>query len=173
MRRAGDLSSPALRGSLFCGVPIARIISGGQTGVDRAALDVALVLGIACGGWCPRGRLAEDGVIAARYPLYEAPSGDYAVRTEWNVRDADGTIALTKGEPEGGTRLTVEIARRHRKPCLQVDLRNPPDPRVVARWARAHHIRTLNVAGPRASSVPTAYDDATGFLVKLFEILRR
>ena len=162
-----------MRGSLLFGVPIARIVSGGQTGVDRAALDVALVLGISCGGWCPRGRLAEDGPIPSRYPLYEAPSGDYAVRTEWNVRDADGTIALTKGEPENGTRLTVEIAKRHQKPCLLIDLRNPPDPRVVARWARAHHIRTLNVAGPRASTVPSAYDDATGFLVKLFEILRR
>ena len=154
-------------------MPIERIISGGQTGVDRAALDVALVLGIHCGGWCPRGRLAEDGPISPRYPLYEAPSTDYVVRTEWNVRDADGTVVLTKGEPEGGTKLTVALARKHGKPHLTIDLRNPPDPSVVARWARAHRIRVLNVAGPRESTVPGVYDDASGFVVKLFEILRK
>ena len=154
-------------------MPISRIIAGGQTGVDRAALDVALVLGIPCGGWCPRGRLAEDGPIAARYPLYEAPSTDYAVRTEWNVRDADGTIILTKGELEGGTKLTLDLTKKHGKPNLLIDLRNPPDARVVARWAQAHHIRTLNVAGPRESTVPGIYDDASGFVVKLFEILRK
>ena len=157
----------------FLRVPITRIISGGQTGVDRAALDVALVLGIPCGGWCPRGRLAEDGPISLRYPLYEAPSTDYVVRTEWNVRDADGTVILTKGEAEGGTKLTVELARKHGKPHLVIDLRNPPDARVVARWARAHHVKTLNIAGPRESTVPGVYDDASGFVVKLFEILRK
>ena len=154
-------------------MPIARIIAGGQTGVDRAALDVALVLGIPCGGWCPRGRLAEDGPIDPRYPLSEAPSTDYAVRTEWNVRDADGTIILTKGEPEGGTRLTLDLARKNAKPNLLIELRSHPDPIVVARWARAHHVRTLNVAGPRESTVPGIYNDASGFVVKLFELLRR
>src|SRR5438309_682688 len=89
-----------------------RIISGGQTGVDRAALDAALACGVPCGGCCPQGRRAEDGPIAARYPLTETPSPDYPPRTERNVRDADATLILIKGMPSGGTALTIEVARR-------------------------------------------------------------
>jgi hypothetical protein len=89
------------------------------------------------------------------------------------VRDADGTIVLTKGEAEGGTKLTLELAHKHGKPRLTIDLRNPPDVRVVARWAQAHHIKILNIAGPRESTVPGVYDDASGFVVKLFEVLRK
>lgn len=85
-----------------CGASLLKIISGGQTGVDRAALDVALELGLPCGGWCPRGRRAEDGVIAERYPLTETRSARYAVRTVRNVRAADGTLVLTRGQPSGG-----------------------------------------------------------------------
>ena len=82
---------------------LTRIVSGGQTGVDRAALDVALELSIPCGGWCPKGRKAEDGALPARYPLKETPSEEYAQRTTWNVRDSDGTLILTHGAPTGGT----------------------------------------------------------------------
>src|SRR5215217_2323846 len=89
-----------------------KIVSGGQTGVDRAALDVALELGIECGGWCPAGRQAEDGPIDARYPLRETPSADPAQRTEWNVRDSDATLLLTTGAASPGTELTREVARR-------------------------------------------------------------
>ena len=88
---------------------VEKIVSGGQTGVDRAALDVALELGIPCGGWCPRGRRAEDGALSARYPLMETPSDDYVQRTTWNIRDSDGTLILTRGEPTGGTAQTALI----------------------------------------------------------------
>jgi hypothetical protein len=90
--------------------------------VDRASLDAALEFGIPCGGWCPKGRKAEDGPIPPRYPLSETPSADYGQRTEWNVRDSDGTLILNSGELAGGTAQTVEIARRLRKPFLVVDL---------------------------------------------------
>jgi hypothetical protein len=101
---------------------IGRLVSGGQSGVDRAALDVALELGISCGGWSPRGRKAEDGVIADRYPLVETPSGGYSQRTRWNIREADGTLILTWGAPMGGTLLTVNECRKTGKPHLVIDL---------------------------------------------------
>src|SRR5210317_1948565 len=80
-----------------------RIVSGGQTGVDRGALDAALTLGRVCGGWCPEGRLADDGPIPARYPLQELPGGGYRARTRRNVRDSDATLIVTFGAPTGGT----------------------------------------------------------------------
>jgi hypothetical protein len=143
---------------------IERIVSGGQTGVDRAALDVALALGLPCGGWCPRGRRAEDGPIDERYPLRETPSPDYPQRTEWNVRDSDGTLVLTRGRPSGGTALTLALARRLDRPCLVLDLASDPDPDHVKRWVEAEGIRTLNVAGPRESQHPGIQDDARAFL---------
>lgn len=96
---------------------VEQIVSGGQAGVDRAALDVALQLGMPCGGWCPKDRKAEDGLIAPCYPLRETPSDDYAQRTEWNVRDSDGTLVLTIGPPTEGTAFTVTVAARLKKPC--------------------------------------------------------
>lgn len=144
--------------------PVERIISGGQTGVDRAALDVAFEIAIPCGGWCPNGRIAEDGPIAERYPLQETPSDDYAQRTEWNVRDSDGTLVLSLGEPSGGTAHTIEIARSLAKPCLVLDLAGPPDPETARDWLRRYGIRTLNVAGPRASASPRIYLLAQSFL---------
>ena len=128
------------------------IISGGQTGVDRAALDAALELGIPCGGWCPKGRKAEDGPIPERYPLKETDSSSYPVRTEMNVRDSDGTLILTWGRPTGGTALTIRLARRHGKPCLVVDLKKPPDPSSLRAWLEKKQIGVLNVAGPRESN---------------------
>jgi hypothetical protein len=95
------------------------IVSGGQCGVDRAALDVALDLHLPCGGWCPKGRRAEDGALAARYPLTETPWWGYPQRTEWNVRDSDGTLVLTRGRTDRGTQLTIELAARLGKPCLE------------------------------------------------------
>src|SRR5262249_12024578 len=101
---------------------IARLVSGGQSGVDRAALDIALELGIPCGGWCPKGRKAEDGAIPERYPLTETTSGDYRQRTRWNVRDSDGTLILAWGEPTEGTLLTLTACRDAGKPHLVIDL---------------------------------------------------
>lgn len=143
---------------------IERLISGGQTGVDRAALDVARELGLACGGWCPKGRLAEDGVIPAHYALEETPSAKYRQRTKWNVRDSDGTLVLTKGRPTGGTALTVEVAARLNKPCLILDLSRCPQPSEVQDWASRHQIKVLNVAGPRESTAPGIYKEAAAFL---------
>jgi hypothetical protein len=141
-----------------------RIVSGGQTGVDRAALDMALDRDIPCGGWCPQGRRAEDGVIPEQYPLCETPWWGYPQRTEWNVRDADATLILTRGQPDGGTALTVELAGRYQKPCLVVDLADPIDLDAVCAWVRRYQVRVLNVAGPRESSCPGIYTEALAWL---------
>jgi hypothetical protein len=144
-----------------------KIISGGQTGVDRAALDVALELSIPCGGWCPSGRRAEDGPLAARYPLTETPWWGYPQRTEWNVRDSDGTLVLTCGEPDRGTQLTIAVAARLHKPCLVLDLTEAPSPTAVHAWADRNQVRLLNVAGPRESQSPGVFLQAAHFLRRL------
>jgi hypothetical protein len=148
---------------------IERIVSGGQTGVDRAALDLALELGLPCGGWCPKGRKAEDGPIAPCYPLRETPSDDYAQRTEWNVRDSDGTLVLTVGPPTEGTAFTVAVAARLKKPCLVVDLAEPMQADSVRSWLARHRIKALNVAGPRESKSPGIYQKARTALEKIFQ----
>lgn len=140
-----------------------KIISGGQTGVDRAALDVALELGLPCGGWCPKGRRAEDGPLPQRYPLRETPWIGYPQRTAWNVRDADATLVLVKGKPDRGTRLTLQLAKRRKKPCLVVDLACPIRLEKVKAWIVQRGIRVLNAAGPRESSCPGIYAEASRF----------
>jgi hypothetical protein len=147
------------------------IVSGGQSGVDRAALDVAIALGFTHGGWCPAGRLAEDGPIDTRYALRETASPAYDVRTERNVVDSDGTLVLASGEPRGGSALTCRLARTHGKPLLVVDLADPPPPAAVHAWLDAHAIATLNVAGPRASSEPGVYARASAYLTNVLEPL--
>ncbi len=144
------------------------VVSGGQTGVDRAAMDLALEMGLPCGGWCPEGRKAEDGPLAPRYPLKETPSADYAQRTEWNVRDSDGTLVLTRGQPTEGTAFTIEVATRLGRPCLVLDLAEQPNPSVVHDWANAQGIKILNVAGPRESKCPGIYAQAAAFLREVF-----
>jgi hypothetical protein len=143
---------------------IRKIVSGGQTGVDRAALDVALKLGIDCGGWCPHGRLAEDGRIPDAYPLQETTTADYAERTELNVRDSDGTLILTDGPPLGGTAYTIECAQRLKKPYYVIDLAQGPTATAVQQWLEDQHIVVLNVAGPRRSQSPAGYELAQRFL---------
>ncbi|MCX5912053.1 MAG: putative molybdenum carrier protein, partial [Deltaproteobacteria bacterium] len=103
------------------GIIFSKIISGGQTGVNRAALDVAIEFGIPCGGWCPKGRKAEDGPIDPKYSLKETKSQEYQFRTEANVIEADGTLILTIGKPTGGTAYTAQMAFKYRKPHLVVD----------------------------------------------------
>ncbi len=144
-----------------------RIASGGQSGVDRAALDAALALGLPAGGWCPRGRIAEDGRIARRYPLQETPSADYAQRTEWNVRDSDGTLILNRGALGGGTLLTARLAARYGRPCLVVQLERRVDLARARAWIARHRIRTLNIAGPRESKRPGIYVAARAMLTPL------
>ena len=148
---------------------IKRIISGGQTGVDRAALDVALKLGIACGGRCPKHRRAEDGAIDLRYPLIETEDEGYAERTVCNVVDADGTLILNRGILSGGTALTRRVAQQKGRPCLVVGLPNPHAPQIVRAWIAEHNITVLNVAGPRESRQNKIYDDARRFLTDLLK----
>ncbi len=146
---------------------VKRIISGGQTGVDRGALDAAIFLGIDHGGWCPRGRLAEDGQIPSRYELTELDSPKYHVRTAQNVIDSDGTLILYENEIQGGTSLTLRLAKEHDKPCLAIDLTGPVDYPTARRWIADHAIEVLNVAGPRESSAPGIADAALSFIVQL------
>jgi hypothetical protein len=148
-------------------VVVEKIVSGGQTGVDRSALDAALEVGIPHGGWCPRGRLAEDGRIPRRYRLRQTGSPDYKVRTEQNVLDSDATLIVTRGEPSGGTELTRRLAERHGRPCLVVDLEGNPDADQVRAWLAAEAVAVLNVAGPRESQSPGIHAAAGRFLREL------
>jgi hypothetical protein len=138
------------------------IFSGGQAGVDRGALDAAIELGNPCGGWCPKGRAAEDGPIPARYPLFEAKGG-HDERTRRNVASSDGTLILHRGPFGDGTQLTLETCRELGKPVCLVDA-NTMSPAMAAVAARKfieqHGIDRLNVAGPRESRWTSAHDYA-------------
>lgn len=138
--------------------------------MDRAALDVALERGIPCEGWCPKGRRAEDGVLEARYPLKETPTKNYAQRTEWNVRDSDGTLILSRGKPIQGTALTVTFAVGHDRPHLIIDLTRDPRPETIRNWIRENDIHALNVAGPRESRCPGIQKEAASLLNQVFGV---
>lgn len=137
---------------------VQRIVSGGQSGADRAALDFAIDAAIPHGGWCPRDRLSEDGRIDLRYLLDETPDRDYVQRTEWNVRDSDGTVIFSIGERLfGGSAFTHKTARNFGKPCLCLSRKRRSPEEAAAElkeFIAEHEIRTLNVAGPRASGEP-------------------
>ena len=155
-------------------VIVEKIVSGGQTGVDRAALDTALALGLPRGGWCPKGRRAEDGPIPARYELLETSSADYAERTRLNVRDSDGTLVLVRaagpGSIAGGTRLAIDIAAELDRPALVIDLAADSADTGIAQvraWLASSGIHTLNVAGPRESEAPGVAAAAASFLAEL------
>lgn len=137
--------------------PLRMICSGGQTGVDRGALDAALELGFPCGGWCPEQRIAEDGPIPARYPLKELPGGGYVQRTRKNVEDSDATLILYFGQLSGGTELTREFCVAHGKPHLLIDaLQLAVEPAIASagRFIQQHQVAVLNIAGPRGSAQP-------------------
>lgn len=151
-----------------------KVVSGGQTGVDRAALDAAMTVGLPVGGWCPQGRRAEDGSVPEHYPLQETPAAAYRVRTEWNVRDSDGTLILNEGPLTGGTLATEKFARDgYGRPLLVLDLGTSPDPTTVLDWLATQHIEVLNVAGPRESKCPGIHGRAKAFLSAVFRVLSR
>jgi len=150
-------------------VTLQRIVSGGQTGVDRAALDAALDCGVPVGGWCPKGRRAEDGSVPARYPLTETPTERYAQRTAWNVRDSDGTLILHQEPLAGGTVLTQQAAEERGRPCRIVTLDPSRATNDALQWIRTHDIKVLNVAGPRASEEPGIYEAAYAFMKSICE----
>lgn len=152
---------------------LCEVISGGQTGVDRAALDAALRSGFRCGGWCPVGRRAEDGPIDARYPLKELASWRYEVRTKQNVADADGTLIIAETPLLGGTRLTRAFARELDKPVLVVPPRGLFLSKLIECWLKEHRIGVMNVAGPRESSCPGIYHDALAIMTELLDGLRQ
>ncbi|HVU87102.1 MAG TPA: putative molybdenum carrier protein [Pirellulales bacterium] len=138
-----------------------KIVSGGQAGADRAALDVAIELAIEHGGWVPRGRWAEDGPLPPRYRMQESESAQPAERTEGNVRDSDATLIFSHGPPTGGTALTARVAERLRKPALSIDLAVSDEAaaaRDITAWLQRVRPQVLNVAGPRASNDPLIYD---------------
>lgn len=145
-----------------------KIVSGGQTGVDRAALDVARLLNIPHGGWCPKGRLAEDGMIPDRYPLTETASRSYTYRTQQNVSDSDGTLIIFQAPLDGGTRLTYRKAVEWDKPVFLRDLDVPFNPKAIEKWMFENHIETLNIAGMRESGRPGIYARTVELLLGLW-----
>jgi hypothetical protein len=141
---------------------IAKIVSGGETGVDRAALDAALQAGFPCGGWVPGDRSAEDGIIAARYPVTALPKGGTRQRTRLNVVDSDGSVIFFLELLKGGARLTRNLCALEKRPYLLIDTHKTLEPRAAAReimeFVERHAIRVLNVSGARASRWPAGYE---------------
>jgi hypothetical protein len=150
-----------------------KIISGGQTGADRAALDFAIKQNLPHGGWVPKGRKAEDGIIHDKYHLQEMPTGHYSKRTEKNILDADGTLIISHGPLTGGSVLTRELAKQHKKPWIHLDLKStacPDAARMIQEWIERNGIKVMNVAGPRASKDPMIYQAAMDVLDALWII---
>ncbi|MFQ5356208.1 MAG: putative molybdenum carrier protein [Mariprofundaceae bacterium] len=163
------------------GPTLKKVVSGGQTGADRAALDAAMSFGIEVGGWCPRGRRAIDGIIPAKYPLTETRGKSYQTRTKWNVRDSDASLIICQDEPTGGTALTIKYCEKLVKPYLVCKLMAGKvaclncleDPYSVQYWLNTHHVKVLNVAGPREGKNCPIYDHAYSFLFDLFQLMQR
>ena len=147
-----------------------KIISGGQTGVDRGALDAALAAKFGCGGWCPNGRRAENGQIPDYYPLLETNSAHYLDRTQRNVEASDGTLIIANGPISNGTLATARIAKHIKKPCLVLHPKQQNTESMLETtnsWLKCHSIQTLNVAGPRASQDPKIQAVAELFITRL------
>ena len=165
----------ALKGLLVRASPLKKIMSGGQTGVDRGALEAALRSGFPCGGFCPADRQAEDGPVPQRYPLTPLPGGGYPERTRENVLRSDGTVILfdghlTNGHLTGGTRLTRICCQKTRRPLLIIDRARASEADAVAailEFIKANGICILNVAGPRASGWPEGFDYALNVISRV------
>ena len=144
-----------------------KIVSGGQTGADRVALDVAIKFKVPHGGWIPKGRLTEDGSLPEQYQLQEMPTDSYPKRTEQNVIDSDGTLILSHEKLASGSAYTRKMAKKHNKPHLHINLNKVPEYHavfLVRKWMYENEVEILNVAGPRASKDPQIYggDKGTG-----------
>lgn len=157
---------------------VKKIISGAQTGADRAALDVAIINGIPHSGWVPKGRKAEDGIVPGDYNVSELSSGDYKYRTEMNVKDSSGTLIITLGKLTGGSALTQKYAHKHGKPCIHIDaawISEASAAMQISQWIEEYHVEILNCAGSRASKDPKIYNamfntlDVVIYLEKLRE----
>jgi hypothetical protein len=148
---------------------IQKIISGGQTGADCAALDFAIDRNILHGGWIPKGRKTEDGTLSEKYHLQEMPTGEYSKRTEKNILDSDGTLIVSHGPLTGGSALTRELAGKHKKPWIHIDMTDT-DINIASNlardWIEKNHIQVLNVAGERASKDPGIYKAVMDLLGK-------
>lgn len=145
-----------------------KIVSGGQTGVDRAALDFALDHQIPCGGWCPKGRKAEDGPIPERYPLQEISTASYSARTKQNVTDSDATLIIYNKIPDRGTKEAIEECLALKKPVLYHAFNGDKNIDQVLSWISYHRVRTLHIAGPRESNEPGIYKKSYRLLEELF-----
>ncbi|MEA3307706.1 MAG: putative molybdenum carrier protein [Elusimicrobiota bacterium] len=144
-----------------------KIISGGQSGVDRAALDAAIELNISCGGYVPRGRLAEDGPIGEKYPLTETYSSNYSVRTRLNIKYSDATLIIKEGLLEGGTLFTFNICKKLKKPVKIVDIEDKNTVKEMRDFINEYAPQTLNIAGPRESKNPDIYKKSLKALLKV------
>ncbi len=147
-----------------------KIISGGQSGVDRAALSFALENNIPCGGWCPKGRLAEDGPIDQKYPLKESNSSLYVVRTKLNVDEGDGTLILYTDKIGRGTNYTAKYAALRLKHLLMININEEGQSEKVKNWLKQNEIETLNIAGPRESTSPGIYQLSMDFLERVLKV---
>jgi len=149
---------------------IAKIISGGQTGVDRAALDFAISRGIAHGGWCPAGRKAADGVLDARYKLIETESAGYRQRTKQNLLMSDATLIIYRGELVGGSLLTLQLAERHERPVVLLGTAGPVINVSETKSALCgRSVRVLNIAGPSEDRCPGIYEQALAVLSDVWD----
>ena len=150
------------------------IISGGQMGADRAALDWALQHDNPHGGWCPKGRLAADGPLDVRYQLKETPLEDLLQRTEWNVRDSDASVVLTlRPKATGAAQKTLTYSKKHRRPVLHLHSGVLAAASKLATFVQDHRIRRLNIAGSVESDEPGIYAWAMSILDKTRDILDR
>jgi hypothetical protein len=152
-------------------IMIDKVISGGQTGVDRAALDAAIALGIPYGGWLPKGRRTEEGPLPLNYQLQEMDSVTYKDRTIQNVMDSDGTLLIARGALTGGSAVTLHATKAYQKPCLLINLNNTPIFLAATRivdWLLKYNIKVLNVAGPRASKAPTIYTETRKIIESVY-----
>jgi len=150
---------------------VEKIISGGQTGADRAALDFAIKNSIPYGGWLPKGRKTEDGTLPLRYHLQEMPTGDYSKRTEMNVLDSDGTVIVSNGLLTMGSALTRELAMQHNRPWIHLDMKElslKKAAQMLISWLTEKEIKVLNVAGPRAGNDAKIYDITLRLLAASF-----